>query len=298
MSRPDSQPSGQIARAWLMFLLPLALLLLLGFMLPHGGASVDVSQAIRAVDSLRWVLVGLWLLIVIESLPSLVAWHRPDARTARLRALLVIVFPPLRAAIVPHLQGDWVWLPRAAWVQRNERAFHRLELRFAIPMLVIAVLILPVIAVEMLFQTELKTVPGVAFALHATTSIIWFGFAVEFLLLMPMATRKAEYALTHWVSLLIIVLPLLAFLRPLMLLKLLQLGKGTRLVQTLRLRVLLVRAYRLALLLNLIERVLERWPPLYLRVLQARELRKQQELDLIRQRIAAMQARILRAPKA
>jgi hypothetical protein len=294
MSSPDSHPPDQTARARLMFLLPLTMLLLLGFMLPHGGASVDVSQAVRAVDPLRWVLVALWLLIVLDSLPSLVAWRRPDARSARLRALLVILFPPLRAAIAPHVQGDWIWLPRAAWVKRDERAFHRLELGFAIPMLVIAVLILPVIAVEMLFETELETVPGLAFALHATTSIIWFGFAVEFLLLMPMASRKVEYALTHWVSLLIIALPLLAFLRPLLLLKMLQLGKGKRLIQTLRLRVLLVRAYRLALLLNLIERVLERWPPFYLRVLQARELRKQQELDLIRQRIVALQAKLPR----
>lgn len=297
MTTTDSHPPGQTGRARLMFCASLILLLLVGVMLPHGGVSEEVSQAIRAVEPLRWALIALWALIVIESLPALVAWRRADARSARWRALLVILIPPLRAAIVPCAQREWIWLPRAGWVKRTEREFHRLELRFAIPMLLIAILILPVIAAELLFASELEAVPELAIALHATTSLIWFGFAVEFMLLVSMATKKAEYALTHWVSLLIIVLPILAFLRSFLLFKLLQLSKSTKLVQTLRLRVLLVRAYRLALLLNLVERVLERWPPVYLKLLKAREQRKQQELDTIRERIAAMQAKIPRPPE-
>ena len=292
MTSPESSPPGQTGRARLMFLLALGMLFLLGFVLPHGGASEDVSQAIWSLEPVRWTLLALWILIAMESLPSLLAWRRSDARSARLRALLVCLIPPLRAAVAPHAPREWLWLPRAGWVQRNERQFHKLELRLAIPMLMIAVLILPVIVSELLFDIELETTPELAIVLHAMTSVIWFAFAVEFMVLISVAAKKFEYARDHWINLLIIVLPLVAFLRTLALFKALQLAKVSKVFQTVRLRVLLTRAHRIALLLNLIERVLARRPEFYLKVLKAREQRKQKELDEIRKRIESVEAQI------
>lgn len=290
---PDPPPS-QTGRPRLMFLLALGMLMLLGFVLPHSGASEDVSQQIWSFGPLRWTLLALWILIAVESLPSLLAWRRPDAGSARLRALLVVLIPPLRAAIAPHAPRQWLWLPRIGWVRRDEVLFHRLELRFAIPMLAVAVLILPVIVAEFLFNVELETSRGMAVAMHALTSVIWFAFALEFMVLITVARKKLEYARDHWINLLIIVLPLVAFLRALALFKALQLAKVSKVFQTVRLRVLLTRAYRIALLLNLLERVLERRPEFYLKVLKAREQRKRKELEDIRKRIEAVEAQMPR----
>lgn len=288
---PDPPPS-QTGRPRLMFLLALGMLMLLGFVLPHGGASEDVSQQIWSFEPVRWTLLALWLLIAMESLPSLVAWRRADARSARLRALLVVLLPPFRAAISPHTLHRWLWLPRIGWVSRDEALFHRLELRFAIPMLLVAILILPVIVAELFFNVELETSRGMALAMHALTSVIWFAFALEFMVLISVARKKFEYARDHWINLLIIVLPLVAFLRTLVLFKALQLAKVSKVFQTVRLRVLLTRAYRIALLLNLLERVLERRPEFYLKVLKAREQRKRKELEDICKRIEAVEAQI------
>jgi hypothetical protein len=291
------QPPNTSGRPQWMFLLAASLLLLVGFILPHGSTSEEVSQAIWSLQPVRWTVLALWAVIVAESLPSLCAWRRPDARSARLRALLVMVLPPLRMVIVPHASPQWLWLPGTSWVRREEKQFQRLELQFAVPMLVVAVLILPVIAAELFLDIHLEGTPEVAIALHALTSIIWFSFALEFIILLALAPRKFEYVRSHWINLLVILLPVVAFLRTLVLFRVLQLAKAGKVVQigklfqTVRLRVLLTRAHRFVLLINLIERILLRHPEFYLKVLRTREQRKQKELEDIRTQIAAVEAR-------
>jgi len=275
-----------------MFTLSLGVLMLFGLVLPHGGASQEVSQQIWAFEPVRWTLLVLWIGIAMESLPSLLAWRRPDAGSARLRALLVLLMPPLRLAVSPHAPRDWLWLPRIGWRKRDDGLFQKLELRFAIPMLLVALLILPVIIAEFLLEVENNTVRDMAVSMHVLTSAIWFAFAVEFMVLISVAPKKLQYAREHWINLVIIVLPLIAFLRILALFRALKLAKVSKVFQTVRLRVLLTRAYRIALLLNLIERVLARRPEYYLRVLQAREERKLKELDDIRKRIEGVEAQI------
>lgn len=292
-SAADSPPAGSF-RPGLMFALALCMLMFIGLVLPHGGASEDVSQRIWAFEPLRWALLALWVLIALESLPSLLAWRRPDAGSARLRALLVLLIPPLRAAVSPHAPRDWFWLPGSGWQRRDEERFHALEVRFAIPMLLVAFLIVPVILAEFLFEVEIRNTPEMAIGLHLLTSLIWFAFALEFMVLISVAAKKGQYAREHWVNLLIIVLPLVAFLRTLALFKALKLAKASKALQTVRLRVLFARAHRIALLLNLVERVLARRPEYYLRVLQAREERKLEELEDIRRRIETVRAQISR----
>ena len=43
---PQDPPPGRTVRQRLMFVLALSMLLLLGLVLPHGGASEDISQRI------------------------------------------------------------------------------------------------------------------------------------------------------------------------------------------------------------------------------------------------------------
>ncbi|WP_157092205.1 potassium channel protein - like protein [Thioalkalivibrio nitratireducens] len=286
--------SGSAGRERLMFLVSLVMLLLLGLVLPHGGVSEDVSTRIWAVDSVRWALLACWILIVLESLPALISWRRDDARSARKRFLLVLLLPPLRVALSPHAPARWLWLPGVGWQQRDENLFHRLELGLAIPMLVVAFLILPVLVGEFLFHAEIESSPVLAWTLHTLTSVIWLAFALEFMVMISVAPKKLQYAREHWINLLIIVLPLVAFLRSLALFRALRLAKVSKIFQTVRLRVLLTRAYRIALLLNLLERVLARYPRYYLALLKAREERKQAELDDIRARIRDLEAQIAR----
>ncbi|TVP86044.1 MAG: potassium channel protein - like protein [Thioalkalivibrio sp.] len=277
-----------------MFTLATILLLGFGLVLPHGVASENVAAMFWDIDALRWLLLGLWLVIVLEGIAGLVAALRARTPSAVMRFLLVAVLPPLRLAISPQAPPGWIWLPLTGWRRHGPGLFRRMELRFALPMLVVATLIIPVIGLELLFAEELARNPRMAAGLHGLTSLIWFAFTTEFILMITVARKKLQYAREHWINLLIILLPLVAFLRMLFLIKALRAAKMSQAVQTVRLRVVLTRAHRIAMLLNLLERLLVLKPRLYLKILRGREERSLRELSDTRRRIREMEMRIAR----
>src|SRR5580704_16542878 len=73
--------------------------------------------------------------------------------------------------------------------------------------------------------------PSVRFATRIGEALIWTAFALEFLVMIAVVERKLKYCLKHWIDILVIVLPLVAFLRSLRLARLArlnQIGKFTR----------------------------------------------------------------------
>ena len=277
-----------------MFALALILLANLALVLPHSIAAENVAATIWEVDAVRWIVLGLWIAIVLDGILGFVSSVRNRRPGALARFLLVAALPPFRLAVSPQSAPRWIWLPFTGWRRHGPGLFRRLELRFAIPMLMVAVLIIPVIGVELLFADELARDPRLAAALHGVTSLIWIAFTTEFILMITVAQKKLQYAREHWINLLIILLPLVAFLRMLFLIKALRAAKMSQAVQTVRLRVVLTRAHRIAMLLNLLERLLVLKPRLYLKILRSREERSLRELSDIRTRIREMEMRIAR----
>ena len=86
-------------------------------------------------------------------------------------------------------------------------------------------------------------------------ALIWTAFALEFTVMIAVVDRKLKYCWQHWIDILVIVLPLVAFLRSLRLARLArlhQIGKFTRLY---RLRGSVVRAQRaIAVVASVVER--------------------------------------------
>jgi len=171
-AQPETYASGGHIRPRLMFAVALSFLLLLGLILPHGGSSEAISMTIWQNPYVRWTLAALWIIIVIESLPSLLALHRSDRTIARKRAIMVMLIPPLRLVVQPYAAYPWVWLPISGWKRRNPETFAALELRFALPMLSVAVLMIPVLIIELFFLHEHETITPLSTGLHAITSVI------------------------------------------------------------------------------------------------------------------------------
>ncbi|MDX1607506.1 MAG: hypothetical protein R3202_15040, partial [Candidatus Competibacterales bacterium] len=138
-------------------------------------------------------------------------------------------------------------------------------------------------------------IPALAVSLHLGTAFIWFAFAAEFILMVSVAENKLKYCKQNWINIVIILLPLVAFLRTLRLFRLLRAARAGRLLRAYRLRGLLSRAQRIALLLNLIERILHRNPEKLLNTLREREREKQRELDQLREKIRTVEAEMAAA---
>ena len=57
--------------------------------------------------------------------------------------------------------------------------------------------------------------PAVRFATRIGEALIWTAFALEFTVMIAVIDRKLKYCLKHWIDILVIVLPLVAFMRSL-----------------------------------------------------------------------------------
>ncbi len=188
------------------------------------------------------VMMVLWPLVIVEAI-----WHwisRPwnaANRWFHLYSLIFCLCPSLRmCARSPEMHGR-LWLPNLKWRYANRRLRKRLERRFSLPMILIALLIMPVLIIEFFMKAQVAQYMWLRTFLHVGTGVIWFAFAFEFILMVSVAKKKVAYCKEHWIDLAIIILPLFSFLRTL------QMFRATRIAHFVRLPMLtkLARVYRL-----------------------------------------------------
>ncbi len=191
--------------------------------------------------------------------------------------------------------GGRIWLPWIGWQQINRDLRRRLERAFSIPMIVIALMILPLLALEFgnwQWAQSLRALPGVPLMISIGTTVIWFAFAVEFIIMVSIAEKKLTYCVQHWLDLAIILLPMIAFLRTT---RVLRLGRAaqqlTRMVRLYRLRGLSLRAWRAILLLNVIQRITGRSLERQIVRLEQQLVEKEEELNELRKQLQQLRAR-------
>jgi voltage-gated potassium channel len=151
-----------------------------------------------------------------------------------------------------------LWLPGLGWRQANKRLRRRLERRFSVPMILIALMIMPVLIIEFFMKTQVAQYVWLRMLLHIGTGVIWFAFAGEFILMVSVADKKIAYCKKHWIDLAIILLPLFSFLRSLRVLRATRLARGipqvTKMARIYRLRGTAVKALRGLILLDVLQR--------------------------------------------
>ena len=166
--------------------------------------------------------------------------------------------PPVRVGLTPASLPGRMWLPIFGWRRTTKTLSRRVQRAFGVPMLLIGLLILPVLVTEFAFADVMRDKVGVATGVDVATRLIWLAFALEFTVLLAVTPRQIEYVKTHWVDLVIILLPFLAFLRSLQLIRVGQLMKAqklSKLAATYRLRGLAVKVLQSILVLRVLENI-------------------------------------------
>jgi len=271
-----------------MFTVALLFLVLTAFSLNHFEQQVDDPQR---SELLGWLFITLWIPIFVESLVGY--WRSEDySWKAGGKMLLIWLIPPYRLALSTHPGGRCLWLPIIGWQRPDRALFDRMDRGFGIPMLFIALLILPILAIEIFGAKYIPLHPELRLFLNFGTSLIWLAFAFEFIMMSSVAEAKLKYIAKNWINVAIILIPLFAFLRSFQLARLLRLGKTTRALKIYRLRGLGMRAWRGVIALELIERVLRRKPETRLEHLKAQLQDKEQDLTILRERIRHLEASI------
>jgi hypothetical protein len=240
-----------------MFWLAVAYLVLAAGVLHRIGAGFESRFEFQLI---AWSLVLMWPVFVAEALLRFFFCVRREHVWWRLfYAVAISAAPPLRMACRSYADPTRLWLPVHGWSTVDRHLRRRLEHFFSVPMMAIAFLVLPVLAMEYFWVDWVRSHFAASLFLDVASSIIWMAFAAELVLLCSVADKKWRYALANWMDVAIVVLPLVDFLpllRLLRLTRLLQLQQLASLGRIYRLRGLLLKLWRAILLLEVLHRLI------------------------------------------
>jgi hypothetical protein len=274
------------------FLAAMFLVILAGLL--HRYPRVGVTEI--ELEVFTWGIGLTWLIVALEQLFRVVIRNRQRSpwRVAG-SALLIALVPPLRLGARSQFRDQHIWLPRLGWQPIDAELRRRLERFFSIPMIIIALMVLPFLAIEYGRADEVRSEPALALFLDIGIGIIWLAFALEFVVMVSVAEQKLSYCFLHWIDLAIVLLPLvevLPFLRMLRVGRVLRAEQLTRLSRLYRLQGVAMRAWRAFLLLGVIQRLISRSLENRLRQFEAQLEAKQDEVVQLRQEIEQLKEKI------
>ncbi|MDO9554509.1 hypothetical protein [Rhodonellum sp.] len=199
-------------------------------LMSNEGENIGVAlfqSKVALIFGLLWIVFLVDFLIVYFL--YLKSESKPPKITLYLRAF-VLLFPPLRIG-AQHLEDPSLqWIPFMGWSFRNEGLLKDVKEKFSIPMIVIALLIIPVLVIEWKFYEPLEAFlkTDLSFVLDMTQAFIWLAFAFEFIMMITISREKMAYAQRNWIDLLIIFLPFIAFIRTMRVIKIARLSHLSR----------------------------------------------------------------------
>ncbi|KAA3620702.1 MAG: hypothetical protein DWQ08_15100 [Proteobacteria bacterium] len=236
------------------------------------------------------LMLLLWMPFLVESLAGFVL-HPGLGGNAR-RFFLLVALPPFRLGYSTFFESGTVWLPGLGWRRKGRALFEELDRRATIPMLIIALMILPLLGVEFLLKDKVAELPWLSVSLDVCAAFIWFAFAFEFIVMVSVAEDKIAYCKKNWLNLLIILLPLIAFLRGLQVVRAFRVARAGKLLRVYRMRSLLLRIYQALVAISAIERLIYRNPEKHLEKLEKAHKEKERELAELRAKIASVRERV------
>jgi voltage-gated potassium channel len=252
-----------------------------------AGILIIVRDAVSS-DIVFYVrhLAILYPLFIAETIAHVVTGGR-----CWWRNVLYCVCPPLRLGGRDHVDGRSVWLPRIGWARVDQDLVQRVERAFSVPMILFALLVLPILGFEFYWMT-MKIEPSwqMSVLLKSIEAVIWYAFAVEFIIMVSIVPKKLRYCRQHWIDIAIICLPLISFLRMLRLGRVLRLQQVSRVARVYRLRGLSMRMFRGILVLDIIHRLMEGKPEKRLPKLREQLAEKETEIEQLRAEIAELEA--------
>ena len=269
--------------------------------------TIQLNQsAVDARHHCLLVLALIWPLFLAEFAFQFAARDRnkPYWRK-RYYGFIVCLIPPLRLCARNPDMGGQVWLPGMGWQDSDDALRRRLDHTFSIPMILIALTILPILLIEFLMTEQIAARPWLRAMLHISMGVIWFAFAVEFIVMVSVAEKKLRYCKEHWLDLAIILLPLVSFLRSLRVIRATRLARVakvqqlTKMGRLYRLRGLAMRALRAILFLEVLHRIFGISLEKKLKSLRAQLEEKEREVAAMKTAIVDLERQIQeRAQKA
>jgi len=251
------------------------------------------------------ILLILWPTFFIEQIVSWGFCHKTWKS-----CLALTLFPPLRLAMRRCHQETQIWW-NFRWQLVDPALYYRLERRFMFPLLILSLIMIPFWIIEIFFPRKMLVYPLLYHFIHLGNALIWGLFVTEFIIIFSIAPKRLEYLKLHWLEIFIIILPMLALARILIIrtpvwnslpffesIKFIKLTELQRTLNIYRSRVLLNRIIKIFIMIDIVEYFyLRRNPQKYRQILQNKLQEKEQELLKLRKKIVAVEKLIQDYPK-
>jgi voltage-gated potassium channel len=246
-----------------------------------------------------WSLVVLWPIFIVEAAARFFLCERRTGFWHRFSYfLLVSVLPPMRLAARSYADQGRMWLPLVGWAAVDKTLRRTLERLFSAPMIVIALMVLPVLAMEYFWLEPVRAHFGWSLTLDIASSVIWLAFALEFVIMVSVAPGKVRYCFQNWTDMLVVALPIVDFLPLLRLFRLtriLELQQLSRMGRLYRLRGLLMKLWRAILVLEMIQRLFGNYKERRLKKLKDLLVAREEELLELRAEIRELEGALAKA---
>ncbi len=257
-----------------------------GYLVLVAGMLMILRHDIRGdIAFYAWTLALLQPLFVAEAIAHFVTGGKCPWRD-----VLYCVLPPFRLGGRDHVDGQSIWLPRIGWARVDDNLQQRVEQAFSVPMILFALMVLPILGFEFYFKaTNVTPSRHMTVILAAVEAVIWYAFTVEFIIMFSIVRKKFRYCKEHLIDIAIICLPLISFLRMLRVGRVLRLQQLSRVARVYRLRGLSMRMFRGILVLGVIHRMFRGKPEKRLPKLREQLAEKEAEIEQLRAEIVALE---------
>ncbi|MEZ6046945.1 MAG: hypothetical protein R3C11_15465 [Planctomycetaceae bacterium] len=239
----------------------------------------------------RWGMLLLWPCFLLEAVLHF-RWKSPRWK----KTLYSVFFPPARIGAADFQTGKTVWLPFTGTTVINDALRNRVAKGATVPMILIALMVLPLLGMEHVWKGQIETHPVLSYVLRGGEGFIWFAFTFEFIVMLHIVEKKFQYCKSNWLDIAIILLPLLSFLRIMRLGRLFQVTSRIpqvgRMARLYNMRGLLMRLWRAILVFEVLDRLLRGTPEKQLARCHLLLQEKENELEQLRQKIAGIEALI------
>lgn len=278
-----------------MVVLSLAFLLLVAVILPQTSVGIEDEARSSFTQLCIYGIWALWAIFVVEFVIQGLVFKSFSSPRRGAVAFGAILLPPLRIAVRPGSTPEHLWIPFLGWRRPNKALRKQPEKHFSAPMMLVALLILPILGLEFIWTEQLESRPWLHTIVNVGTRVIWLAFAIEFLVMVSISKRTISYCKTHWIDLAIIVLPMISFLRVMRFLHFGRLVKLQKMSKLYRLRGLAVRALRAILILRVLDRTSHRFARIRLEHLKSKLQIKEEEIEELHVEIAEMKEHVEKA---
>ncbi|GAA4433598.1 hypothetical protein GCM10023155_29730 [Bremerella cremea] len=254
--------------------------------------ALTVQQYMSDADQSETLLLGFfWTTLAFFPVFWLEAvWYFWIDAPRRWRSLLTCVVPPLRLARRDMQSGTRMWLPILGWRHVDDDFHEEVDRALSVPMIIIAIAILPLLVVDYVWSAKMETSVLLRTIVETGFSVTWLAFTMEFIVMFSIVSKKIHYLKKHWVDLLIICLPLVAFLRVFRMTHLLRLQQVTKVTRVYRMRGLALRVWRALLAMDVISRLARVSPEAKIETLRQLIREKRREIEKMEEEITELQA--------